>query len=188
MKKCLLIIFLTSLGVHSSALNNPKSKLLLNQSAKESSSILKTNDIGYKTSAGFRFGLHNGITIKHFISSENALEFIIGRSWGYKGFSVTGIYEIHKQAFEIDRLFWYYGAGGHIGWYDSNYQKGDLSYTRSSRVGWGPVIGVDGILGLEYQIKEIPFTASFDIKPAIDFIGWGAIRPVELALSVRYVF
>jgi hypothetical protein len=188
MKKALLICLFVGFGIYSSAFNNPH-RLLNGVLAKEEiKSFAKASDVGYQTSAGFRFGLHNGITVKHFISSENALEFILGRSWGYKGYSFTCLYEIHKQAFDVDGLFWFYGAGGHIAWYDSNFTKGHYAYRTTSRNGWGPVIGVDGILGLEYQIKEIPFTASFDIKPAIDFIGWGAWRPLEAALSVRYVF
>ncbi len=52
----------------------------------------------------------------------------------------------------------------------------------------GPVIGIDGILGLEYTFDEIPLNLSLDILPSLNLIGssgWGGING---ALSIRYVF
>ena len=44
----------------------------------------------YNTGIGLRGGLSNGLTIKHFISSNTALEGIISTRW--RGLELTGLY------------------------------------------------------------------------------------------------
>ena len=67
----------------------------------------------YTTGIGIRGGYFNGLTVKHFVSDQAALEGIFTSRW--RGFQVTGLYEIHNQAFNTPRLNWYYGFGAHIG-------------------------------------------------------------------------
>jgi opacity protein-like surface antigen len=134
----------------------------------------------YNTAIGVRGGLYNGLTIKHFMKSNVAVEGIITTRW--QGYNVTGLYEIHAPAFDTRRLKWYYGIGGHIGFWDGNdvhWGKKDENYT---------VIGVDGILGLEYSFKEIPFNVSLDWKPAFDLIGYSHFWGDGGAFSVRFMF
>jgi len=38
--------------------------------------------------------------------------------WG--GYNLTGLYEIHTNAFDEPQLNFYYGAGGHIGAWDGD--------------------------------------------------------------------
>lgn len=137
-----------------------------------------SNSQEYKTGIGIRGGLSNGLTVKHFISSDAALEGLLTTRWN--GFLVTGLYEKHAQAFGATGLYWYYGFGAHIGSWNHNYRKD--RYDNYS------VIGIDGILGIEYNITEIPFNISIDYKPGINVLG----RPIgmsdEVALSIRYVF
>ncbi len=137
----------------------------------------------YKAGIGFRAGYNPGLTFKYMMSSDAALEGIM--QWRYRGFSVTGLYEIHKTAFGEPQLKWFYGIGGHVGFYGRGEGYG-------SRRGYAyddsrPSIGIDGILGLEYVIQEIPFTVGLDFKPYIDIFypGWGVF---DGALSVRYIF
>jgi hypothetical protein len=136
----------------------------------------------YNTGIGIRAGYANGLTIKHFVNSNSALEGIIASRW--KGFQITGLYEIHNRAFNTERLNWYYGFGGHIGFWDgdnTNKYWGDPgeSYT---------VIGIDGILGLEYNFSEIPFNLSVDWKPAFNLYGYNGFWGDGGALSFRYIF
>lgn len=134
----------------------------------------------YSTGIGFRGGLANGVTIKHFIGNTTALEGILLTRWS--GFSVTGLYELHKQdAFGVDRLNWYYGAGAHLGLYDgANTTWGDnQNYV---------IIGIDGILGIEYNFEEIPINISVDWKPALNLIGYSGFWADGGALSIRYIF
>lgn len=142
-------------------------------------SFLGAKAQNYETSLGLRGPLNNGITIKHFIGEQSALEGILAAR--YRGFSFTGLYEKHQNAFDVDQLQWYYGAGGHIGsWADGSPWFDDP--------GQNTVIGVDGIIGLEYTIEEIPFNISIDYKPAFNLLGHQGFWFDNGGISVRYIF
>lgn len=134
----------------------------------------------YKTGVGLRGGFSNGLTIKHFVSERNAFEGIIATRW--RGIDITGLYEIHNQAFEVEHLNWYYGFGAHVGFYDgSNTTWGtyNTSYT---------IVGIDGILGIEYSFSEAPINIGLDWKPAFNVIGDTRFWGDGGALSIRYIF
>ncbi len=135
----------------------------------------------YETAIGFRGGFQQGLTIKHFIGSDAAIEGIIATRW--KGYNITGLYEIHANAFDTPGLNWYYGFGGHIGGYNGYnnhpYFHEDRFYT---------ILGVDAILGIEYNISEIPINLSADWKPAFNIIGYTGFWGDQGAISVRYYF
>jgi hypothetical protein len=131
----------------------------------------------YKTGIGLRGGLSNGLTIKHFVSDKAAFEGLLSTRW--QGFDITGLYEIHNQAFDVEQLNWYYGFGAHIGTYNA------------SNVPWktsGTVVGVDGILGIEYSFKEAPINIGVDWKPAFNLVGNSQFWGDGGALSIRYIF
>ena len=134
----------------------------------------------YNTGIGIRGGFQQGLTIKHFTSANTALEGLLVTRWG--GMFVTGLYEIHANAFDVDGLNWYYGIGGHVGFYDgsrSPYVADDLRYNS---------VGVDAILGMEYNIPDIPINVSIDWKPAFNILGGTGFWADNGALSVRYTF
>ena len=134
----------------------------------------------YINSIGLRAGLSTGITFKHFLSSNDALEGILTTRWG--GFNITGLYERHGRAFDTDNLYYYYGGGAHIGMM-SGRNNGWLENTNTYAV-----IGIDGIIGLEYVFEEIPFNISLDWKPSFNLNGDDPFWPDEVALSFRYIF
>ena len=142
------------------------------------SGVVKAQD--YNTGIGLRGGFSSGLTVKHFISDDTAIEGILSSRW--HGINITGLYEIHKKSFSINELSWYYGFGGHIGFWDGD------------RVGWADdddaytVLGIDGILGLEYSFKEVPINLSLDWKPALNLIGYTGFWGDGGALSIRYIF
>jgi hypothetical protein len=133
----------------------------------------------YKTGIGFRAGLSQGLTVKHFVNEKAAFEGIFSTRWG--GFEITGLYEIHNQAFDVAGLNWYYGFGAHIGFWDGNKDWGVLNTAYT-------VIGIDGILGIEYNFSEVPFNIGLDWKPSINLSGYTGFRPDGGALSIRYIF
>lgn len=135
----------------------------------------------YKTGIGARLGFDQGLTIKHFVSEKNALEFLLATRW--RGFVLTGLYEIHNQAFNTEGLKWYFGFGAHVGFWNGDYTRG-----------WGEpgknytVIGIDGILGLEYSFTEAPVNIGLDWKPAYNFGGYSGFWADGGALSIRFIF
>ncbi|MFP4620383.1 MAG: hypothetical protein ACLFM7_03680 [Bacteroidales bacterium] len=133
----------------------------------------------YKTAIGVRGTFISGITVKHFINEDAALEGIF--SFGRWGMNVTGLYEKHARAFDVEGLNWYYGAGGHLGsWNDD--------YPLLKEGGEFVVIGVDGVIGLEYKVQEIPISFSVDYKPQLNFTGYPGFWGYGGALSIRYTF
>jgi hypothetical protein len=136
----------------------------------------------YNTGIGLRGGWESGLTIKHFIGSKSALEGILATRW--RGFELTGLYEIHNTAFNAERLKWFFGFGAHIGFWNGDYThkywgEPGTNYT---------VIGVDGILGLEYSFEEVPINLGIDWKPAFNFSGYTGWWADGGALSIRYIF
>ena len=162
MKKAILIIFL---GV----------ALVKNIAAQD-----------YKTGIGIRLGYSTGITVKQSLKSNNYIEGILATSWG-NGFLVTGLYE-WQNPLPTKNLSWYLGVGGHLGF--SNYYESNNKYYQSGYTGrynnYG-VIGIDGIIGLEYVFDAAPFGLSLDWKPNINLVGNSRFVGAEIALSARYL-
>ncbi|MBN1769558.1 MAG: hypothetical protein JXR50_10085 [Prolixibacteraceae bacterium] len=134
----------------------------------------------YNTGIGLRGGFANGLTIKHFVSNKAAFEGIIASRW--RGLELTGLYEIHNQAFQTERLKWYIGFGGHIGFWNGSYAKWGNEGTDYT------VIGLDGILGLEYSFLQVPFNIGIDWKPTFNFYGYKGFWADGGAISLRYIF
>lgn len=137
----------------------------------------------YNTALGVRLGTFNGITLKHFISEQNALEGIATFRWN--GFIFTGLYEWQNDIDGAPGLDYFLGLGAHVGtfgdnkyWRDNDNDPWDGNIT---------VVGVDFIAGLEYTFAEAPFCIGLDWKPAINFSGYGWWGD-GLALSIRYTW
>jgi hypothetical protein len=130
-----------------------------------------TNSMTYKTGVGLKIWDGGGITLKTFISDKKALEFI--GFFNGNGTRVTGLYEIHGDLSTEGNLKWYAGPGAHVGFYKvSNVTK--------------TVIGVDGVIGLDYKFKELPLNLSLDWQPSFE-IGKGyGFTGAFFGLSVRY--
>lgn len=134
----------------------------------------------YRTSIGLRAGLPYGLTVKHFLSKTNALEGILASRWG--GFVITGLYENERWTGEYPGLNWFWGFGGHAGFWDAGRNPNvEENYV-------GSVIGVDAILGLEYTFDDFPLNLSLDLLPTFNLIGYTGWGGINGAVSVRYVF
>ena len=151
---------------------------------------LSIDKSAYGTAIGLRGGETSGLTIKHFLNERSALEGILG-VWPY-GFSITGLYERHENAFNVEGMKWYYGGGGHMA-----LRSGRTYYVYSERNGYwykyrsgsGTGVGVDGILGLEYKIKPIPFAISLDIKPLIEVTADGMLyEAIDPGFGIKVTF
>ena len=142
--------------------------------------ISKSNAQDYSTGIGIRGGWGTGITLKHFLGDNNAVEGILDTRWD--GFNITGLYEIHHQAFDVNRLNWYYGAGWNIGFW--NGKNVPWTAINDNYV----VIGINGILGLEYNFEAIPINLSVDWKPVLNISGASGIWGKGGAFSIRYIF
>jgi hypothetical protein len=135
----------------------------------------------YKTGLGYRGGFSNGLTVKHFLTTDVAMEGLLTAR--YRGFNLTGLYEIHTQPFGIEHMYFYYGFGGHLGsWQNPPDRDWWNDGTNHS------IIGIDGIIGVEYDLVSIPFNISLDYKPGINIIGYPKIWGDEFSISIRYLW
>lgn len=130
---------------------------------------------GYDSGLGGRGGVYNGISFKHFVSSQDAIE-IVGAFYRESLF-FAGMFQIHHPIPDVLNLSWYYGFGAHVGFFGKLYNPDDPD-TR---------IGASGNLGLEYKFERLPVTIGIDILPALDvfpstrfWIGGG--------FAIRYIF
>ena len=135
-------------------------------------SYSQDNSSSYSTAIGVK--LYPGtITLKRSIDGNKYLE---GQAAFFnKGFRATVLYEFHNDINAVEGLRWYYGAGPHLGFYNSRYYNGNT------------LLGVDGILGLDYKLSGTPLNFSLDWQPSFEFgdgsgfDGWGG-------LAVRIAF
>lgn len=122
----------------------------------------------YSTAVGLRVGNgHYGITAKQRIFRSLAAEGIL--SAGNQ--EVIGTLLLQKHFPILGRgLNVYLGAGAHLGGLKD----------------FGPVMGVDAMIGLEMKIPLLPLVASVDFKPAYHILheDW---FDANTAVSVRYI-
>jgi hypothetical protein len=127
----------------------------------------------YSTAVGLKF-YPTALSVKHFVNGDNAIEGL-GYFWNY-GFRLTGLYEFHHDIEGVDGLKWYIGPGVHFTAYDTRY-------------GGSSVVGLDGVLGLDYKFEDVPINLSVDWQPSIEFgNGFNSGFFNMGGLGIRYTF
>lgn len=139
----------------------------------------------YKWAAGLKFGgYESGVSGKYFMQSNVALEGIVG--FRNSGVVVTGLYEVHQPAFNLDKLKFYYGFGAHFGSVgrgeNTLFTSMDRKYYDASLL-----VGADGVLGLEYVIPNSPIAVSLDLNPRVE-LARGPFFDIAPGLGVKYTF
>ena len=72
---------------------------------------------------------------------------------------------------------WYIGPGAHVGLYSDKYYGGNFL-----------TIGIDGVLGLDYKIKNAPLDISLDWQPSIEFGDFEGLLLLVGGVGVRFYF
>ncbi len=131
------------------------------------------NESFYKNALGVRLGssvptVKSGITYKHFLANNNALEGIL--SFG-DGTSICALYEIHKPINAVENLQWFIGAGGYVGFNNSSSN-----------------LGAAGIVGLDYKFANVPLNISLDWKPELNIISKVGFEASGVGFSARFTF
>ncbi len=137
----------------------------------------------YKTAVGVRIGIAMGVNVKHNLDSYNAVEGIFTHRWG--GFILSGLYEYIQPTSEAG-LNWYYGIGAHIGYWDSKRSGEFPGWWEKGHDGAYTIVGVDGIIGIEYTLENAPFNLSVDWKPVFNILGISALWGDMVAITIRY--
>lgn len=129
----------------------------------------------YDTSLGMRLGTDWGLTLQQRIAHNITLEMIFQNSFRRDESMATLMVERHIP-FLTKRLNLYVGGGVHKGWGPG---------LRSGADDYRDPFGLTIISGLELTIARI--NLSYDIKPALNFVGGDNFLYVQTGLSVRYV-
>lgn len=143
----------------------------------------------YSTSIGARVGGTSGVAIKHFYSRNMAFEGLLG--FFGNGTSVTALVEKHQPALDTKGLKFYYGAGAHVAFYNGRYyyRNGfwrDINYYDQREAAFG----VNGIVGLEYTIADLPIAFSLDFKPFVEvgpggYVGFSPDPSVGIKFVIK---
>ena len=133
----------------------------------------------YKNAIGGRFGLANGLSFKTFNKSNKAFDFILNfqSKNDYDDFQFTALYEIHNPINNADGLRWYYGVGGDIG---SRRYKATEEKTM--------LLGVDGVLGLDYKFRDAPINLALDWKPNFILSPNTEVDGTDIGIYIRFTF
>lgn len=152
-----------------------------------SSAILAQN---YTRDAGVRFGEFFTATYRQYQEDDQALEGML--NLGRRGMTVT----VMKEYFQplsgrvSDNLYFEYGFGAHAGFRSVNrYQVLNRTYVlEENRV--TPLIGINGLIGLEYRFAEFPFVLGVDVKPYFEYsiIQIFSLYLHSFGISLKYKF
>jgi hypothetical protein len=144
-------------------------------------------DFDYDIGIGARIGLAYGVNVKYFLrhhptrQPHSALEGIF--TTRFNGANAGVMYEYHNGIFDTEGLSLYIGGGAHIAVWNS-----EKVYWETDRTGFNPYMGLDGIIGIEYVVGDIPLAVSLDWKPAINFVSDLNAMIDDIGLSFRYLF
>ena len=136
----------------------------------------------YKSAIGVRAGYPWAASYKTFISDNSAIE-IYGAVRGYNHygwFSINGAYLLHFPIEGVDGLQWYAGAGAGLFFWHYDKAFGDPGAKQS--------LSIQGYLGLDYKLPDIPLNLTLDWVPNIFINGYDSGFYARYGnLGVRYV-
>lgn len=142
---------------------------------------LKAQSMGsdYTTAVGAKF-YPTGLTVKHFIQENRALEGLL-YLWG-EGYRLTGLYEFYGDIAGVDGLKWYAGGGVHVGAFNDVWKTDNPNKDHNTN------IGLDGILGLDFKFTGVPINLSLDWQPSYNLTGYNYLEGAWGGLGIRYTF
>ncbi|MFK5856445.1 MAG: hypothetical protein QM503_09970 [Bacteroidota bacterium] len=134
----------------------------------------------FERQLGVRLGTMSGITGKVIKDKKTAIEGTLGFRNG--GIQIYTLLETYKVLDKNTNQNWYlyFGGGAHVGyvngynrvrrWSNSNGYYLEEEYTS------GPVVGLDAVMGVEYNFPSMPLTLFFEIKPLVELQSFNKVR------------
>ncbi|MEI7589591.1 MAG: hypothetical protein WCJ68_08855 [Chitinophagia bacterium] len=132
---------------------------------------------GYSKSIGVKM-YPGALSYKSFYNTHKAIE-----ASGYitlDGFWLSILNEIHTPIKEDNQLSWYIGYGGHLGIWSEEFMKTNNPSGKSNIS-----VGFDGIIGLDYKVKNTPLNISIDWQPSFSIIQ--SYFKNQGGIGIRYV-
>lgn len=151
---------------------------------------LVVNAQEYKGAVGIRGGESGGVTLQLFSDENSAAQGLL--SFRRSGMQLTVLSEKYLPVFlsYSDHIFLYQGYGGHLGyerwykWKDGDWPDYD-HHMRSS-----PLVGIDGVVGLEYRLFKLPLKFGLEYKPFAELSLHNVFRLNlwDFGVTIHYTF
>ena len=152
--------------------------------------VFESHAQNYTRDTGIRFSEFITITYRQYQDYDQALEGMLHAGRHRLTFTVMKEYFQPFTARVSDNLFFIYGFGGHAGFgiYD-HYRIINRVYVLDENH-FTPLLGVDGLVGLEYRFREFPFLIGIDIKPNFEYsiIQYFSLYVSNVGFSLKYKF
>jgi hypothetical protein len=144
--------------------------------AQETSGNSSSGRPEYNRALGAKISAGVAVSFKQFVANTKALE--AQAMYFNEGMRLIGLYEFHFYNIEgVRGLSWYVGPGAHVGFY----RPRDKSFNTAAD------IGIDGVIGLDYKIRNAPINLSLDWQPSYSILGNAGLLPQFGGLGIRYV-
>jgi hypothetical protein len=135
---------------------------------------------------GIRGGLTSGVEYRYFFDQKFAGKLLLGIR--DRGLFIHGLFEVHQPGLFpfSNQMYFVYGAGIHAGYqrWDKNTMSGQIERTSTvTKI----AAGIDGLIGLEYDLEILPIILGIEVKPFMDFWGQYGIEaiPWDFAFTVK---
>jgi hypothetical protein len=144
----------------------------------------------YTRDAGLRLGYPFSVTFRQFYSDDDALECML--SIGRHSVTITALKELFAPALRhfSENTFFIYGFGAHAGIASlDHYRVLNRTYLLNDRM-ITTLVGIDGLIGFEYRLSDLPFLLSTDFKPYFEYstIQFFNLNLLNFCISVKYRF
>ncbi len=134
----------------------------------------------FERQLGLRLGTMSGVSGKVIMNNKTAIQGTLGfRKGGVQLYTLLEAYKcLDKNT--TQNWYFYFGGGAHIG-YINGYNR-IRRWSNTSGYYWeeerasGPVIGLDGILGVEFKIPSAPLALFFEFKPMVELQNFNKVR------------
>ncbi len=127
------------------------------------------NSLDYKTGIGLRIWDGVGLNLKTFLDEKSAID--LTGYFSKEGTTLLGNYEFHGDLSTEGNLKWYLGFGANV------------SILKTPKT---TLVGVNGVVGLDYKFKTLPLNIAFDWQPGFRFKKGYGFQNRWFGLDVRY--
>ncbi len=149
---------------------------------------------GFTRQLGVRTGVTSGIGGKVIKDDKVAIDGLFGFRQG--GMQLVVLLESYKPMIPARGQEWriYFGGGGHVGWINGynrmrRWSNSTGYYWEEQRV-VGPVLGLDGIFGVEYNFIKNPLVLFAEFKPFVELQSFKHVKVnfYDFGVGIRYKF
>ena len=146
----------------------------------------------FERQLGVRLGTMSGITGKVIMNKKTAIEGTLGfRKGGVQLYTLLESYKVLDKNTN-QNWYMYFGGGAHVG-YINGYNRirrwsNTTGYYWEEERASGSVIGLDAIMGVEYNIPNIPLILFVEIKPLVELQSFNKVRAFFYDTGVGIVY